>query len=227
MANKKHESCINGCLAFVGQDLHHEGFVVETINAIARGISYIPPLANRETTRQCQCAKRPDHVLQQDFCSLLATAYKREQEGHLQAFPILASRLGSDAPVTLEKLFETCQLEDYVLIDAMTGSGKFLLDVLVRTLMSDWTAFAKQQLPGSAKRLLRNHIASFFGLMFTDRVNSKLGSTQDQLDDSLLIINTASDLAEERLSIFFPTMGHVPLSKGIIRKIFFIDLVQR
>lgn len=224
-ANKNHESCINECLTFVGKDLHHEGFVGETIKAIARGISYIPPLVNHETTRQCECAEKPYHVLQQDFCSLLATGYKREQERHLQAFAILASGLTFDTPITLKKLCETCQLEDHVLLDAMTGSGKFLLDVLVRTLMSDWTAFAKQQVPGFVLTLLGSHIALFFDLKFTEKVNYKLRSTQDQLDDGLLIINTASDLAEERLSIFFHTMGHVPLSKGIIREIFLIDLI--
>ncbi|KAG5664903.1 hypothetical protein KAF25_008637 [Fusarium avenaceum] len=222
-ANKNHESCINECLTFVRQDLYHEGFVVETTNAIAFGISYIPPLANHETTRKCECAKRPFRVLQQDFCSLLATGYKREQERHLQAFAILASDLEFDAPITLKRLCETCQLEDDVLLDAMTGSGKFLLDVLVRTFM--WTLFANPYPLESVVTLLGNHIALFFGLKFTDKVNSKLGSTQDQLDDSLLIINTASDLAEERLSIFFHTMGHVPLSKGIIREIFLIDLI--
>jgi hypothetical protein len=160
-ANKNHESCINGCLTFVRQDLHHKGFVVETINAIARGISLLPPLADHETTTQCECAKKPDHVLQQDFCNLLATGYKREQERHLQAFAILASGFDFDAPISLEKLCETCQLEINVLLDARTGSGKSLLDVLIRTLMAIWMVSENHYESSFVENLVASCIISF------------------------------------------------------------------
>ncbi|KAM0187004.1 hypothetical protein ACHAPA_002872 [Fusarium lateritium] len=167
-ANKDHENCINGCLTVVGQDLHHKGFVVETINAIARGIPFLPPIANHETTRPCECAKKPSFVLQQDFCNLLVTGYKREQERHIQAFAILASRHDFVGRITLKSLYETCQLQvDQLdigcLVNARTSSGKSLLDVLILVFMPYWkTGFENDIKSTSVEDLLGSQIRSFF-----------------------------------------------------------------
>jgi hypothetical protein len=193
-ANKNLQYCINGCLPFVGQDLRHKDFVLLTINTIARGISLLPPLGNHETTTQCDCTKNPEHVLQQDFCRVLATGYQREQQRHLQAFAILASGLKFDAPITLRRLCETCQLGYDVLLCARTSSGKSLLEVLVRTVTSNWKGLKVFHQHNNVVDVVERQVQSFFSINAKDLRDSRVALYfQHYRGECLLIVLAAMD----------------------------------
>jgi hypothetical protein len=193
-ANKEHECCVNQCLNFVRQDLNHEDFVREIARSIARGIPFLPPLEVNGTKELCKCANTQGHVLQQDFCNILTTGYRRDEERHIQAFAYLACGLQFNVPVTLSRLSETCQLEANVLLSARTASGKSLLDVLVRTFMSDWMTFESRQVLANIPELVGGRIEIFFCIQFKAEAIPELESPfLDVQADGLLDVLAVTD----------------------------------
>jgi hypothetical protein len=193
-ANKEHECCVNQCLNFVRQDLNHEDFVREIARGIARGIPFLPPLEVNGTKELCKCANTQGHVLQQDFCNILTTGYRRDEERHIQAFAYLACGLQFNAPVPLSRLSETCQLEASVLLSARTASGKSLLDVLVRKFMSDWMTFESRQVLANIPELVGRRIEIFFCIQFKAEAIPELESPfLDVQADGLLDVLAVTD----------------------------------
>ncbi|KAI6775956.1 hypothetical protein HG530_002714 [Fusarium avenaceum] len=202
---------------FIGvRDLDHGDFVREIAFGIAHGISFLPPLEANGTRELCKCANIQDLVLQEDFCNILATGYRRDEERHIQAFAYLACSLQFDAPITLRQLSETCELEASVLLGARTSSGKSLLDVLVRRFTWDWTTFESRQVSANIAELLGGRIETFFCIQFK-------AEAIPELESPFLDVQT-DDLAEGQLLIHFDRRGFFRLSKDIVKEIFLIDM---
>ncbi|KAF5019806.1 hypothetical protein F66182_8175 [Fusarium sp. NRRL 66182] len=232
-ANNSYMVSLKRCLPLVRRELNHETLVRDVMVAIASGLEYWPPLLETEEAGlPCECAKNAHYQLREDVCKLLSTGYQPGLQPHLRAFALLAIHLEDDIPMTtIGRLCQECQTDAHVLMNAVTSTGKSLMDILLKGLSSslahghskEMTGFFADFEPPDQGAALRDQNHNIIVLMKQLEEGLDAGLLQVCLSECVNTGALASLHSDTIKAIFFdlvPPFRRLTIANQIVKSVF-------
>jgi hypothetical protein len=221
-----HNICQNQCLRREELPLNHRILVEEVRQAIAGGISDLPPVLGAGGRNGCKCHKEYGYSLRQDVCQLLETGYQRHEQPYMVPFAILAQILVSHHSIETLSTFKLDKgIELELLVSSKTLLGRSFVDLLFEWAVirdQPMKIFTSDRSPSTER--LPYWIDSMFVL---------LGASKGQLLNTLRLLVTAQEVdadgigeVEKSLTECLETGGSVPLHETTIELLFDHILVR-
>ncbi|KAF5972509.1 heterokaryon incompatibility protein het-E-1 [Fusarium coicis] len=220
-----HNICQNQCLRREELPLNHRILVEEVRQAIAGGISDLPPALGAGGHNGCKCHKEYGYSLRQDVCQLLETGYQRHEQPYMVPFAILAQSLVFHHSIETLSTFKTDKgIELELLVTSKTLLGRSFVDLLF-----EWAVTRHQPM----KIFISDRSPSTERVPYWIESMFVLEASKVQLLNTLRLLVTAQEVdadgieeVEKALTECLETGGSVPLHETTIELLFDHILVR-